>query len=209
MRRLMVVGLAVLLAGCGTDGSPSTGFIDVPPTVVPSATSVPPTPIVIGEPPVTLEDFDPGWILNDEDDLPAGFFLNPESNTAKAFRDVFQPPIADLSMTQEYERRQHMTGYASIGVYGAEASPTEVYEHILAGVGSEGQPVAALGDQATQRQIPVTPTSRSTQFTIVFVRCQAVVFIESFWLKEFDPSILLRWAQQIDKRIQNSPVCAK
>lgn len=201
MRRLLIAGLAVLLAGCGDAVPTGTGSTVIPPTAtaLPLATVAPPTAA-----PVALSDVDLAPLLVAEGDLPAAYKLDPPTTQLQSMYGQLGVPLADASLTQLFEDLPAVTGFATISLYGDRPMLSDAYTRLVQSFGTSAQSVGGLGDQANQTTAPI---GQIKQRAIVFARCQAVVMVTVYGDTSAQTDAATGYAKAIDQRIQASPIC--
>jgi hypothetical protein len=193
MRRLLIAGLAVLLAGCG--GNP-------PPNAVPSTTT-PPTATAA---PASLTDIDLAPMLAAEGDLPAGYTITRMEPELESFYGKMSDPFADAILTQTFENPEDMRGTATILAYTDSSATDATYARLVEGFGASRRIAENLGDHGRYSQASSVglPEAR-----VVFIRCRAVVYLHGYGTTTADPALLIAWGKKIDQRIQASPICQK
>jgi hypothetical protein len=188
MRHWFVIGLFVLLVGCGgeTVGVPPT---DLPPTATPIA--------------LTAIDLAP--ILIADGDLPADYDLRtPSTKLQNTYLQLGVPDPA-AALTQTYDNPAEMDGLATIFLYDERPLLDDAYRRMSVGLLTDEQPLGDLGEQAMQSTAPLNQTD---QVSVVFVRCRAVVIMEGYAFPILNAPLLMAWAKKVDQRIQESPICA-
>lgn len=197
MRRLLIAVLAVLLAGCG--GSPPPNAMPST-TTPPTATIAPPTAT-----PVALADVDLAPVLSSAGDLSASYTLEKPTTQPQAMYGQLGVPLADATLTQLFDDPANMGGFATISLYSERPMLSDAYTALTKNMGAAGQSLVGVGDQAMQ---DTQPAGQLPQASIVFARCRAVVMLQGFGITKADPAALVAWAQKIDQRIQDSPICS-
>jgi hypothetical protein len=199
MRRLLIAGLAVLLAGCGGEvdsWAPGMPTPTAPPTVIglPLATTVP----------ASLTDIDLAPMLAAEGDLPAGYTLEKPTTQLQSIYGQLGIALPDATLTQLFNNPDDMSGFAAISLYRDQPMLSDGYIRLVQNMGAAGTSIAGLGEQATQSAVP---GGKQPQASVVFVQCQAIVMIQGYGATTADPDLLVDWARKIAQRIQASPIC--
>jgi hypothetical protein len=216
MRRWIIAGLAVLLAGCGGEATTrgpvliTEGQQLISPTSDPATVVLPTiTPMVLGDPAESLEDIDLAALLAH---MPGQFEghtsqLSPSSIQSRyAQLDI---PLADSGLEYRFRKIPDSLGLADISLYNDLGKVSEAYARLIKTLetsvpDTSGQPVPDLGEQATQQ---IVEEDQRHSRRIFFVRCRALVEVSLLALSPVDTAIILEYAQTIDQRLQASSVC--
>jgi hypothetical protein len=188
MRHWLMIGLLVLLVGCGEI------IVGPPPTVLPPTAT-----------PIALTAIDLAPILIAEGDLPAGYDLRPPFTELQNSYLQLGVPDPAANLTQIYDNPAEMDGLATIFLYDERPLLDDAYRLLSSGMLIDEQPLGDLGEQAMQSTAPLNQTD---QVGVVFVRCRAVVFMQGYALPILNAPLLMAWAKKVDQRIQASPICA-
>jgi hypothetical protein len=214
VRRWLIAGLTMLLVGCGGTTTPGG------PTLVPEdhvqATSIVLTPdslLTSGPPrnpvnPASMAEIDVASVMLTADDVPVGVVLRNQARIP-AYYDLFEIPEAANDLTQSFHTPDDaapikLQMFAIVWLYPDAGVLTQAYTQLVkkteATQSADGDP----GEQS--RQIDERNANyHDTQ--LMFVRCQALVFIQATAIKTLDPTLVPAWAQKIDQRIQASAIC--
>lgn len=224
MIRCGLVSGLLMLGGCGRQ--PAGGRAATPPSVtqpvsrtmvavrptatVPlPATRVPPSTATM---PGALEMLDLAPLLAQADDLPAGFTFQPTRAASPALTQQLGIDDAVPAVSQPYSNLDApgvtgATGLSGEGVLWIVDDPAtlgRIYVWATHYLGLAAQTEGTVGEQSS---LDVGASSSGQRTQLLFVRCQALVYLQGIGARPFDSAMLEQWARKIDGRVQASPVC--
>lgn len=214
MRRWLIAGLAMLLVGCGGTTTPrGPRLIPEDHMRAPSIVLTPDTIPTSGPPrdPADLApmaEIDVASVMLTADDVPVGVVLRNQARIP-AYYDLFEIPAAENDLTQSFHTPDatapiNLQAFAIVWLYPDAAVLTRAYTQL---VKKTEATQSADGDPGEQSRQIDERNANYHDTRLVFVRCQALVFIEATAIKTLDPTLVPAWAQKIDQRIQASAIC--
>ena len=202
MRRWVIVGLIVLLAGCG--------HREVRIVEADNLDAVTPPPAILAAADLAPLIYQPG-------DLPKEYSLKTVTPVPSA---EWKPPSPDIAWRIDFNHgipvHLRNNGATSIFLYADSASGQAAYTLSLMQqdnlyLYSEWESLSGLGEQGhLKTRVFIGGIDYATVF-IVFIRCEAVVFIhDTNEMSHFaNTDTMLAYAHKIDQRLLDSPICAR